>query len=323
MPLPASIANSLALPVLGSPLFIVSGPELVIAQCKAGIIGSFPALNARPVDKLDEWLDADHERACGVQGAEPEREGRTLRGEPDLPRLERPADARHGSVRPPQGADHHHLAAAAVRDRRGRAFLWRRRVPRRDQREARAQGRRAGRRRADPRLRRRRRACRHAVAVRARARGEAVVQGHGAAVGCDRRRLERCVGARARRRPCLHGHALHRHRRGQRRSALQGGADRACGKRHRLFEPVYGRARQLSRPVDRRRRPRPRQPADRRQVEDEFRLGRQHEDKSLARHLGGRPGPRPDRRRAAGCRTGRAAEGGVCRGARRFSQARS
>jgi nitronate monooxygenase len=56
MPLPASLASSLSLPVLGSPLFIVSGPELVIAQCKAGIIGSFPALNARPVDKLDEWL---------------------------------------------------------------------------------------------------------------------------------------------------------------------------------------------------------------------------------------------------------------------------
>ena len=42
--------------MLGSPLFIVSGPELVIAQCKAGIVGSFPALNARPVEKLDEWL---------------------------------------------------------------------------------------------------------------------------------------------------------------------------------------------------------------------------------------------------------------------------
>src|SRR5215510_9373547 len=55
MPLPASLANSLSLPVLGSPLFIVSGPELVIAQCKAGIIGSFPALNARPVDKLGDY----------------------------------------------------------------------------------------------------------------------------------------------------------------------------------------------------------------------------------------------------------------------------
>ena len=56
MALAASIANSLALPVLGSPLFIVSGPELVIAQCKAGVIGSFPALNARPVARLGEWL---------------------------------------------------------------------------------------------------------------------------------------------------------------------------------------------------------------------------------------------------------------------------
>ena len=56
MPLPASLADTLELPVVGSPLFIVSGPELVIAQCKAGIVGSFPALNARPVEKLDEWL---------------------------------------------------------------------------------------------------------------------------------------------------------------------------------------------------------------------------------------------------------------------------
>src|SRR4051794_40072968 len=55
MSLPASLANSLELPVVGSPLFIVSGPELVIALCKAGVVGSFPALNARPVEKLDEW----------------------------------------------------------------------------------------------------------------------------------------------------------------------------------------------------------------------------------------------------------------------------
>jgi nitronate monooxygenase len=55
MPLPAPF-DRLRLPVIGSPLFIVSGPELVIAQCKAGIIGSFPALNARPSGVLDEWL---------------------------------------------------------------------------------------------------------------------------------------------------------------------------------------------------------------------------------------------------------------------------
>ncbi|MBR0858045.1 NAD(P)H-dependent flavin oxidoreductase [Bradyrhizobium liaoningense] len=56
MPLPVLLNDQLELPVLGSPLFIVSGPELVIAQCKAGIVGSFPALNARPAEKLDEWL---------------------------------------------------------------------------------------------------------------------------------------------------------------------------------------------------------------------------------------------------------------------------
>lgn len=55
MALPAPF-DSLRLPIIGSPLFIVSGPELVIAQCKAGIVGSFPALNARPISQLDEWL---------------------------------------------------------------------------------------------------------------------------------------------------------------------------------------------------------------------------------------------------------------------------
>ncbi len=56
MALPEFLENNLRVPVLGSPLFLVSGPELVIAQCKAGIIGSFPALNARPAEVLDDWL---------------------------------------------------------------------------------------------------------------------------------------------------------------------------------------------------------------------------------------------------------------------------
>ena len=51
-----SIFDRLRLPVIGSPLFIISGSELVIAQCKAGIVGAFPALNARPQSLLDEWL---------------------------------------------------------------------------------------------------------------------------------------------------------------------------------------------------------------------------------------------------------------------------
>jgi nitronate monooxygenase len=55
MPLPPVLAN-LPLPIIGSPLFIVSNPKLVIEQCKAGIVGSMPALNARPASQVDEWL---------------------------------------------------------------------------------------------------------------------------------------------------------------------------------------------------------------------------------------------------------------------------
>jgi nitronate monooxygenase len=56
MALPPVLRNRLRLPVIGSPLFIISGPEMVIAQCKAGVVGSFPSLNARPLSQLDEWF---------------------------------------------------------------------------------------------------------------------------------------------------------------------------------------------------------------------------------------------------------------------------
>lgn len=56
MALPDILKRNLRLPVVGSPLFIISHPPLVLAQCKAGIVGSFPALNARPQAQLDEWL---------------------------------------------------------------------------------------------------------------------------------------------------------------------------------------------------------------------------------------------------------------------------
>lgn len=56
MAFPRILQNRLRLPVIASPLFIISGPDLVIAQCKAGIVGSFPSLNARPLSQLDEWL---------------------------------------------------------------------------------------------------------------------------------------------------------------------------------------------------------------------------------------------------------------------------
>src|SRR5260370_12719948 len=56
MPLPSILQARLRLPVIGARMFIVSARALVMAQCKAGIVGSFPALNARPASQLDEWL---------------------------------------------------------------------------------------------------------------------------------------------------------------------------------------------------------------------------------------------------------------------------
>src|SRR3546814_444716 len=72
MALPA-IFYRLRLPVIGSPLFIVSGPDLVIAQCKAGIGGSFPALNARPQSLLDEWLHRITEELAAWDRDNPDR----------------------------------------------------------------------------------------------------------------------------------------------------------------------------------------------------------------------------------------------------------
>ena len=72
MPLPAPF-DRLRLPVIGSPLFIISTPDLVIAQCKAGIIGSFPALNARPSGVLDEWLQRITEELTAHNRDHPDR----------------------------------------------------------------------------------------------------------------------------------------------------------------------------------------------------------------------------------------------------------
>ena len=73
MSLPSPLFDRLRLPVIGSPLFIVSGPELVIAQCKAGIVGSFPALNARPQTMLDEWLHQITEELAAHNCDHPDR----------------------------------------------------------------------------------------------------------------------------------------------------------------------------------------------------------------------------------------------------------
>ena len=70
MALPAALQN-LSIPVIGSPLFIASGPALVTAQCKAGIVGAFPALNARPAELLDTWLSQIKAELATHQEANP------------------------------------------------------------------------------------------------------------------------------------------------------------------------------------------------------------------------------------------------------------
>jgi len=71
--LPPILSQRLRLPVIASPLFIISGPELVIAQCKAGVVGSFPSLNARPISQLDEWLARITEELADWDRKNPDR----------------------------------------------------------------------------------------------------------------------------------------------------------------------------------------------------------------------------------------------------------
>lgn len=73
MALPPILKDNLRLPVVASPLFIISHPDLTLAQCKAGIVGSFPALNARPEAQLDEWLAKITEELADHNAKNPER----------------------------------------------------------------------------------------------------------------------------------------------------------------------------------------------------------------------------------------------------------
>ena len=72
MALPPALQNRLRLPAVGAPLFIISNPDLVIAQCKAGIVGSFPALNARPEPVLEEWLERITSELADYDAANPD-----------------------------------------------------------------------------------------------------------------------------------------------------------------------------------------------------------------------------------------------------------
>jgi nitronate monooxygenase len=71
--LPSILKDNLRIPVVASPLFIISHPELTLAQCKAGVVGSFPALNARPESQLDEWLAMMTEELANYNAANPDK----------------------------------------------------------------------------------------------------------------------------------------------------------------------------------------------------------------------------------------------------------
>ncbi len=321
MSLPAWIANSLALPVLGSPLFIVSGPELVIAQCKAGVIGSFPALNARPAAKLGEWLTRIEDELAEYKAQNPTAKvapyavNQICHASNDRLMQDMETCVKHKvpiiitSLRPPieiveaahsyGGLVFHdvinvrHARKAAENGVDGLILVCA------------GAGGHAGTLSPFALLRE----------VKQWFKGTVLLSGaisdgwsiaSALALGADLAYMgTRFIAtAEANADPAYKKALIDARRR-----------------RHRLFESLHRRARQLSRPVDRGRRSRSRQPADRRQVEDELRLGRQHEAKGLARHLGLGAGHRPDRRCAAGRRAGRAVEGRVRRGARRLPEA--
>jgi nitronate monooxygenase len=156
-----SVQSRLSLPVIASPMFIVSNPRLVAAECKAGIVGSFPALNARPAELLDEWLTQLKAELATHDAPTPSARPRPCR-QPDLPPQQRPADARHGDLRQAPGAHHHHQPAGLGRAGGRGAQLRRRGLPRRDLHPPCREGHRGRRGRPDPGLRGRGRPCRHA-----------------------------------------------------------------------------------------------------------------------------------------------------------------
>ena len=112
MALPDILKDKLRLPAVGAPLFIISHPALVIAQCKAGIVGAFPALNARPISQLDEWLHEITEPSPPMTGrirSGPPRHSRSTRLSTS-PTLGSRRTLRYGQV---EGADRHHFARRA------------------------------------------------------------------------------------------------------------------------------------------------------------------------------------------------------------------
>ena len=186
MSMPALFKGRLSIPVIGAPLFIISVPDLVIAQCKAGGVGSFPALNARPPALLDEWLVRIKQELAAHDKAHPDRLSAPFavnqivhrsndRLEQDLALCEKhkvPMIITSLGAREELNQAAHRWGGIVFHDVINQKF--------------RAQGDREGRRRSDPGIRRRGRPCRRNIAVRIRGGAPAMVRWTDRAVGRDR-----------------------------------------------------------------------------------------------------------------------------------------
>jgi NAD(P)H-dependent flavin oxidoreductase YrpB (nitropropane dioxygenase family) len=124
MALPALLRDSLSIPAVGAPLFIVSNPDLVIEQCKAGIVGAFPALNARPKEMLETWLQRITTELREYKQKYPDRKVAPFAVNQIVHSSQRSPAARRRPLREIPGADPDHLAARARRRGQVGPALW-------------------------------------------------------------------------------------------------------------------------------------------------------------------------------------------------------
>ena len=303
MALPALLRDTLSIPAVGAPLFIVSNPDLVIEQCKAGIVGAFPALNARPKEMLEEWLKRITGELADYKAKHPEKKvapfavnqivhssNDRLQHDVDLcekykvpiqiTSLRAPDDVvpsakRYGCLVFHDVTNVKHAKRALQAGVDGLILVCA------------GAGGHAGR----------------PVALRAGAGSAPVLRRLPPALGLDRQRRQ-CPGrAGGRRRPRLSRHALHRRQGSQRHRRQQAMHHRIRRGEEivytNLFTGVHGNYLKKSIAAA---GPRSRRPAGGRQEQDELRLGRQQQGQGVARHLGRGPGRRPDLRRPAGRR---------------------
>ena len=295
-PLPTVLAN-LPLPIIGAPLFIISNPKLVIAQCKAGVVGSMPALNARPAAQLDEWLAEITEALAAWNRAHPDQPAAPFainqivhksndRLEHDMQvcaKYKVPIVITSLGARTDVNDAVHGWGGIVLHDIINNTFAH----------KAIEKG-------ADG-----------LIAVAAGAGGHAGVKSPFALVQEIRQWFDGPIalsgaiatggGGAGRagdgRRLRLHRLGLHRHRRGARRRRLQAVHRRRQQRRHRLLEPVHRRARQLPEAVDPHRRLDPDNLPEGDVEHDELRRRRRLQGQGLEGHLGLRPGHRRGARR--------------------------